>query len=52
MTEPVQPEAAGWRCTSTNPEHPERQCWYPAGHKGRDAANNWDLHQDENGDQW
>ncbi|WP_161801011.1 hypothetical protein [Kitasatospora griseola] len=41
-----------WRCTATNPEYTDPNCWLPAGHHGRDASNNWDLHQNANGDQW
>ncbi|NUP24123.1 MAG: hypothetical protein HOZ81_50325 [Streptomyces sp.] len=41
-----------WRCPSTNPERPNARCWYPVGHHGRDAVNDWDLHQDTEGNQW
>lgn len=40
-----------WRCTATNPDT-SQPCWLPDGHHGRDATNNWDLHQSENGEQW
>lgn len=50
-TTPPTPDTS-WRCSSTNPDHPTFQCCLPAGHHGRDATNNWDLHQDEEGDGW
>ncbi|MCC9307729.1 hypothetical protein LN042_11575 [Kitasatospora sp. RB6PN24] len=42
-------EAQPWRCTST---HNGQRCHYPTGHHGRDAANNWDRHQDTDGNEW
>lgn len=53
MTQPSeQPDPQAWRCTSTDPGEPTARCALPVDHSGRDAVNNWDLHQDEEGYQW
>lgn len=45
----AQPDPQPWRCTSTRDG---QRCHYPAGHHGADAANNWNLHQDTDGNEW
>lgn len=53
MTDQHQPSPdQSWRCPSTDPNEPNARCALPVDHHGRDAINNWDLHQDQEGYQW
>lgn len=58
MTQPTtaeQPDPQPWRCTRVLVDVDNdrtTRCWLPDGHHGRDASNNWDLHQDSEGNQW
>lgn len=52
MTDTAREAAQNWRCTSTNPNAPGNRCWLPADQHCQDATNDWDLHQDDEGNQW